>query len=256
MSLIAAGTPNSHRAGMARWSASLALVLLAHLAAGIYLASRHVIGDLPQPEPSAVMIDLAPAPEPPAPAPPPEPVAMPPPPPPALETPPEPPLPAPEEKPKPPPKSAVVVPTPRPPPRVQPRPIERQPAAEPERPAVASPPAPAAIAPPPAAPAVNPAARTNWEGQLMGRLERYKRYPSVAREERQEGVVYLRFTIDRAGRVLSAQIAKSSGIAALDEEVSELIQRAQPLPAPPSEVPGAQITITLPVQFALRNGGR
>ena len=256
MSLIAAGSPNSHRIGMARWSASLALVLLAHLAAGIYLASRHVIGDLPQPEPSAVMIDLAPAPEPPAPAPPPEPVAMPPPPPPALETPPEPPLPAPEEKPKPPPKSAVVVPTPRPPPRVQPRPIERQPAAEPERPAVASPPTPAAIAPPPAAPAVNPAARTNWEGQLMGRLERYKRYPSVAREERQEGVVYLRFTIDRAGRVLSAQIAKSSGIAALDEEVSELIQRAQPLPAPPSEVPGAQITITLPVQFALRNGGR
>ena len=90
----------------------------------------------------------------------------------------------------------------------------------------------------------------------MSRLERYKRYPSVAREEHQEGVVYLRFMIDRAGRVLSAQIAKSSGVAALDDEVSELIQRAQPLPAPPPEVPVMQITLALPVQFAIRNAGR
>jgi len=90
----------------------------------------------------------------------------------------------------------------------------------------------------------------------MGRLERYKRYPSGARDAHQEGIVYLRFTMDRTGRVLSAQIAKSSGVAALDEEVSELIQRAQPLPAPPPEVPGAQITLTLPVQFAIRGAGR
>jgi protein TonB len=39
----------------------------------------------------------------------------------------------------------------------------------------------------------------------------------------QEGIVFLRFTMDRNGRVLSFDIAKSSGSAALDVEIRELI---------------------------------
>jgi len=43
--------------------------------------------------------------------------------------------------------------------------------------------------------------------------------------------------MDRAGRVIAAQIDKNSGFPLLDEEVSALIQRAQSLPAPPPEAP-------------------
>ena len=94
----------------------------------------------------------------------------------------------------------------------------------------------------------------SWQAQLVAWLERYKRYPRLAQEQHQEGVVYLRFTMDRAGHVLSAQIEKGSGFSLLDEEVTALIQRAQPLPAPPPEVPGAQLVLTLPVQFSVRSG--
>jgi periplasmic protein TonB len=58
--------------------------------------------------------------------------------------------------------------------------------------------------------------------------------------------------MDRQGRVTSSQINKSSGFELLDDEVLALIQRAQPLPAPPPEIPGAVVDLVVPVAFSLR----
>ncbi|MCL8000322.1 energy transducer TonB [Brucella sp. 21LCYQ03] len=88
-----------------------------------------------------------------------------------------------------------------------------------------------------------------WQSRLMAHLERRKKYPSGAKSRREEGVVYVRFRIDNAGKVLSALIAKSSGWPELDNEVLSLVQRASPVPAPP---PDANKTITAPVRFNRR----
>jgi len=242
-----------------RWGGSFALVLLLHGVAAWLLLPRHASLDTGGPPPAAVMIDLAPLPTPSPPQPaPPDPVVQP-------QTQPQaaPELPAPPEiempkaEPSPAPKPAVTLP-PKPTPRPKPRPVEHPPEVAPERPPPAA--APAVDAPP--APAAAPfaassaASRTTWQSQLVGWLERYKRYPRAAREQRQEGTAYLRFAIDREGRVLSAQIEKGSSFSLLDEEVLALVQRAQPLPPPPPEVPGAQIVLTVPVQFSLSGGRR
>jgi protein TonB len=86
---------------------------------------------------------------------------------------------------------------------------------------------------------------------LIAHLNRAKRYPSEARQRREEGTVRLSFSIDRSGRVLSYQIIGSSGSAALDQEALGMIQRASPLPAPPPELGGARISLTVPVRFNL-----
>jgi periplasmic protein TonB len=262
MTFAADGLTRRDHAELKRWGASLALVLLAHIGAGLYLLPRQMPLDAAGgPPPDAVMIDLAPlpAPTPPTPAPPipvpepqPEPQPRP-----VVEAPPQQPdTPLPEAPLSPVPKPAVVLPKPPPKPRL--KPVEHPPQAEPERPP--PPAAPAVTAPPApvtAPPAVNSgAARASWQAQLVGWLARYKRYPRLAQEQRQEGVVTLRFTMDRAGHVLAAQIEKGSGFPMLDDEVSALIQRAQPLPAPPPEVTGAQITLSLPVEFSLRGALR
>jgi protein TonB len=91
-----------------------------------------------------------------------------------------------------------------------------------------------------------------WRGLLLGHLERHKRFPREAQWRRQQGVVYLRFTMDRQGRVLSAKIERSAGFAALDEETLALIYRAQPLPPPPDDVPGDPLELIVPVQFFMR----
>lgn len=256
MTVAAARFDRRGRAELARWGGSLLLVLLLHVGAALYLLSRQVSVDAGGPPPAAVMIDLAPLPAPPAPAPP-EPVVEPEPQPQLMPAPPPPPpeIVLPQVEPSPAPKPAVVLAR-KPPPKV--KPVERLPEARLEQPPPDAPPVAAAPpAPATAPPAVNSGAvRASWEERLVGWLQRYKRYPRLAQEQRQEGTVYLRFTMDRQGRVLASQIQRGSGYLLLDEEVAALIQRAQPLPPPPPEVTGAQITLTLPVQFSLRGALR
>lgn len=263
------------RGDVVRWSASLVLVMGLHMAA-VYLFLHRTPGETLAPPSEAVMIDLAPEPvspaaeaedtllpEPPpqetAPAPEPmptepepvpaqpdppraEPVAT------SSELPPEPAVPLPEVAlPAPPP------PTPAPPAVRHPARAQR-PTIEPRRETAASPApdmAPAAAAPPPAPAALSSAVPT-WQGLMLGRLQRFKRYPDAARSNREEGVAYLTFSMDRGGRVLSATIARSSGSQALDAETLTLVHRAEPLPVPPPEMPGDPVTLTVPVRFSLR----
>ena len=109
--------------------------------------------------------------------------------------------------------------------------------------------------PAPAAPAPSAApsrAVPSWQGRLLSHLERHKRYPRSAQARRQEGVAQVRFTIDRNGNVLSVRLDRSSGVASLDEETVEMVQRASPLPAPPEEMAKDRIELVVPVQFFIR----
>lgn len=100
-------------------------------------------------------------------------------------------------------------------------------------------------APPPAASA------ESYESLLMRHLNAHKRYPAAARVRHQEGVVTIRFTMDRRGRVLARAIEKSSRVAALDEESLLLLDRAQPMPALPPNLKGAEIELVVPIAFTL-----
>lgn len=104
------------------------------------------------------------------------------------------------------------------------------------------------VAPPPP---ISGADREAFATTLFGHLNRYKRYPAAARMRRQEGVVSLRFTMDRKGRVLSYEIAKTSGSDALDNEARELIKRAAPLPAIPASFGRDTLDLVVPVEFFL-----
>lgn len=153
------------------------------------------------------------------------------------------------------PPAAAPAPTPRrskpkapPPPNPPPNPPRTAPPAT-AAPATAAPPRAAA---PPRTEAVPSDALATWQGALLDRLDRYKRYPRAARLRRQHGVAQLRLVIDRQGQVLAASLAASSGIALLDDEVLALARRAAPLPPPPETVAGATIELVLPVAFHLR----
>ncbi|MDG6095416.1 energy transducer TonB [Acetobacter sp. AN02] len=93
--------------------------------------------------------------------------------------------------------------------------------------------------------------KANWQGELLARLERFKRYPAVSQHNRDEGTVMLRFRMDRQGHVLSASVAKGSGFEALDQETLALVHRAESLPSPPDTVPGETVSLTVPVEFYL-----
>ena len=60
----------------------------------------------------------------------------------------------------------------------------------------------------------------------------------------------LAFTIDRKGKVLSSQIATSSGSAVLDAEALALVKRAAPFPPPPAEVADTDLSFVVPIRFS------
>lgn len=110
------------------------------------------------------------------------------------------------------------------------------------------------------APVVAPVAATaspgtvalSWQGALRAHLERYKRYPSSAMARRQQGISYVRFAMNRDGSVAWARLEQPSGYSRLDDEAMTLMERAQPLPLPPSDVAGQTIEIVVPIEFFLR----
>jgi protein TonB len=107
-------------------------------------------------------------------------------------------------------------------------------------------------APMPGAVARDSNAIPNWTSQLVSRLERYKRYPSDAQSRGDTGVVRLAFSVDRSGGVHSVRIVGSSGSSVLDRETLSLVERASPLPAPPSEMSGSQIAVVVPIRYNMR----
>jgi periplasmic protein TonB len=73
----------------------------------------------------------------------------------------------------------------------------------------------------------------------------FRRYPP--RASGVEGVVSLAFSVDRDGNVV---IVKSSGSALLDAEALDLIKRAAPLPAPPTEITDSDLSVIVPIRFS------
>jgi protein TonB len=93
--------------------------------------------------------------------------------------------------------------------------------------------------------------KPTWEGLILGALNKAKRYPRIAQQQRHQGVPWIRFTMDREGKVLSVNLERSSGIPSLDREAIALPKRAQPLPKPPEDVQGDRIELVVPVEFFL-----
>jgi len=95
-------------------------------------------------------------------------------------------------------------------------------------------------------------AQATWQKSLILHLNAKKRYPNEARARGEQGEAKVQFSIDRAGRIISAHLLSSSGHHALDEEALAVLRRASPLPPPPAGFGGDTIALTLPIQFRMR----
>lgn len=93
----------------------------------------------------------------------------------------------------------------------------------------------------------------DYSSKLRSWLEAHKTYPRRARMRHEEGVVQVRFVIDRQGHVVDGAILRTSGSEALDAEVMAMLVRADPFPAAPHYLSGDRIEIAAPVEFFLRN---
>lgn len=169
----------------------------------------------------------------------------------------------------PPPRMAVAAPVAEPPPAMSvapvvpvrrmaaPAPAPTLPSSAPVRQGadgavVAAAPAPAAVAGPTWPTAVpNGGGAGSYAARVRAWLLAHKRYPRRSRMHGEEGVVQLRFVLDRAGHLLDGALVAGSDHAALDAEALAMLRRAVPYPAPPGEMRGDRIEIAAAIVFEL-----
>jgi len=231
-----------------QWSLAATVALAAHASAAVLVLAWARPAEPPVPEP-VVLIELPPdaAPAPAAAQPPAQPLAQPQPQ--VAPLTPTPPVDIPPVR-APVPRDAVTLP-PAPPPQ----PV-RQAASAPPQPA-----APAAVNPPAVAGAGTGAApgdprakraELDYFSLISAHLNRRKTYPTEAKKARQEGIVTVRFTVDRSGNVSGVAIKRSSGHELLDLATMQLLQRVAPLPRMPASMPRDSLTLSLPIEYSLR----
>ncbi len=164
-----------------------------------------------------------------------------------------------------PPPTARDFPKPVPPPP-PPRPATRPPQGAssqtpPPRPARPTPPQPSMNSPAsvPTAPSNSSdwligasSARNEYLSRVFRHLEPFRRYPDMARVNRQQGRVVTRVVINRAGELLAISIERSSGWPLIDNAEIAAIRSAMPLPPPPATMPGDSIALNLPYTYQLR----
>jgi periplasmic protein TonB len=158
------------------------------------------------------------------------------------------------------PKPAVVLmtapkPTPKPkPPKKVAKKVEKL-EREPPAPRTSAPPhskaAPARTAAVPRQGSSGPSAASiaSWRSQVYAHLVRYK--PGTTSVDG-SGTASLSFTINRSGSIVSSRLSGSTGSSTLDQKALEMVRRANPFPAPPSEVGGGSFTFSVPVHFSGR----
>ena len=228
-----------------RWVGSFVLITALHIGAALFAMNQASAGANAESRPlAAIMIDLAPTPVAPKPK----------------EILPEP-KPAPSPKPK-------IKPLPIPPiikhaeAIIPPKPVEKKSEPEVEKPLpkkeltpepIDAPEAPTAAAPTDGELSLNnKQSRATWQSALFNHLARHKRYPRLAKRNREEAIILVRVIIDRNGSVISSHLERPSEFTALNKEALSLITRAQPLPPPPPEIEGKTIEFVIPVEFSLR----
>jgi protein TonB len=162
----------------------------------------------------------------------------------------------PKEKPK---KEKVAKPKPKPKPQPEPEPkVVQKPTQQAVQQQAAKAAAPVQPSAAPAAPSAADVARVanakaNWQGILQAHLQQFQKYPRNAQRRNIEGTVWLRFRMKRDGTVLSYAVERTSEHEVLDEAALAMIERAQPLPPLPDDVPGDTIELTLPAVFNINS---
>lgn len=92
----------------------------------------------------------------------------------------------------------------------------------------------------------------DWQKSIVLKIHENKRYPKLARRKRIEGEVKLQFTIDRYGKIISKEIAKSSGWPVLDNAALKVLQKIGKLPTPPNHLTGDSFTLVIPIRYRFK----
>jgi len=88
---------------------------------------------------------------------------------------------------------------------------------------------------------------------LKSWLNRHKTYPAHLKKAKKQGIVTVKFTIDKSGVLQKSSVKKKSGHSELDAAALKMLDDASPMPPIPKSFKRDQLTISLPISYSLRD---
>ena len=92
----------------------------------------------------------------------------------------------------------------------------------------------------------------DWKMDVVKLIAKKQVYPRAALSKEIEGSAKVQITIDRSGHVTSYNVVQPTGHQELDEDIPKLVQRIDPLPAPPSALADSDLNLTLPLNWVIQ----
>ncbi|MBS0170013.1 MAG: TonB family protein [Nitrospira sp.] len=89
------------------------------------------------------------------------------------------------------------------------------------------------------------------KADVMAQIERLKRYPQFALENKWEGRVVVRAVIRADGHLLELSIVESSGHEVLDRDSLDLLRRLSPVPLK-HQLGAPHVTLRIPINYGIR----
>ncbi|WP_168190228.1 energy transducer TonB [Luteithermobacter gelatinilyticus] len=92
----------------------------------------------------------------------------------------------------------------------------------------------------------------SWQGKIVKLVSKKQVYPRAAMRQELEGKAKVKISFDRSGNIISHEVLQSTGHDILDAEVTNLVKRINPLPAPPAELGDDKLVIVLPLTWTIQ----
>ncbi len=90
--------------------------------------------------------------------------------------------------------------------------------------------------------------KENYFDRIRSAIQKYRRYPRIARRTKKEGVVRIAFRLSTSGKIEELRIVQSSGFKVLDRSAIKTIQKASKEFPKPKKV----VKIVVPIEYKLR----
>jgi protein TonB len=91
----------------------------------------------------------------------------------------------------------------------------------------------------------------NYMEMIRLRIERFKKYPHLARTKHMEGMATLRFTITRGGKLKGSELVRSTRYKILDRAALKAVRDAAPFPPLPESISESELTLEIAIVFEL-----
>lgn len=92
-----------------------------------------------------------------------------------------------------------------------------------------------------------------YRAKIRALIEQHKEYPVTARRGRMEGVVSVRFVLNRGGVLHQAEIVRSSGRGILDKAALRAVEETGNFPPVPDELKGGKFPFEVSLRYTLGN---